>query len=394
MPADPVRIAYFSPLPPERSGIADYSAELLPPLAERAAVTVFAEEPAAVSGLTVPVEPLADYPRRRWAFDLALYHMGNSDHHTAIYRTALRYPGVVVLHDLYIHHFVAHTTAGQGDGAAYARELGYALGDAGYPLLQDIRTGRRPTPLSEVALHDRLLDTNLATIVHSRYAQAHIAAARPEARTVVIPQLIASGAGTSRRDQLSLPDGAVLFGSVGQVTAARQLPLVLRALRRLRDDGLDARFLVAGEVLPEVGLDDAIQALGLAPYVIQTGYVSTIGDFIDWIATPDVVVNLRQPTLGETSASALRAMAAGCPVVVSDHGWYAELPEEAVVKVPAEAGEDALLAVMRALAGDPAWRAALGQAAAAHISTVARPDAVAQAYVTFLAGLRAEWRRG
>jgi glycosyltransferase involved in cell wall biosynthesis len=390
---DPLRIAYASPLPPTRSGIADYSAELLPPLAARARVALFAPEPgAAVASL--PVAPLEALPDRRWAFDLILYHMGNSAHHAAIYRMALRYPGVVVLHDLYLHHFIAHTTAGQGDHAAYARELAYALGEDGRPLLEDIRAGRRPTPLAEVSLNDRLLDTSLAIIVHSEFAREHVLRHNPAATVAVIPQLIAPHPATSRRGELGLPEDAVLFGSVGQVTAARGLPRVLAALRRLRDEGIDARFLVAGEVLPEAGLEQAIAELGLESYVIQVGYVPTLEAFVDWTATLDVVLNLRYPTLGETSASALRAMAAGRPIVVLDHGWYRELPDDAAVKLPAAPDPPGLADVLRALAQDPARRTALGRAASAYVDSVARPDAVAQAYVDFLTDLRAGWRHG
>lgn len=390
--ADPLRIAYFSPLPPVRSGIADYSAELLEPLAARAAVTAFAENPSGVSGVAVPVEPLAAYPHRRWDFDLALYHMGNSEHHAAIYALALRYPGVVVLHDLYLHHFIAHTTAGRGDQAAYAREMRYALGDEGVALVQDIRRGRRPTPLAEVALTDRLMDTSLGTIVHSRFAETLLRQQRPEARVAVIPQPVAAQTGRSRRAELGLPDDAVVFGSAGQVTAARQLPLVLRALARLREEGINAYALIAGEVLPEVALDETIDALGLGSAVIRAGYVPTVADLVDWMATADVVVNLRNPTLGETSASALRAMATERPVMVTDHGWYAELADDAVVKLPPDATEQELTAAMRSLAADAARRATIGRAAAAYVATMAQPDAVAKMYVDFLGDLRAEWR--
>jgi glycosyltransferase involved in cell wall biosynthesis len=390
---DPLRIAYASPLPPTRSGIADYSAELLPPLAARAGVTLYAPEPG-TAVVPFPVAPLEALPDQRWAFDLLLYHMGNSAHHATIYRMAMRYPGVVVLHDLFLHHFIAHTTAGHGDHAAYARELAYALGEDGRRLLEDIRAGRRPTPLAEVALNDRLLDTSLAIIVHSEFAREHVLGHNLAARVAVIPQLITPHPATSRRDELGLPEDAVLFGSVGQATAARQLPRVLAALRQLRDEGIDARFLVAGEVLAEAGLEQAIAEHALEPYVIQVGYVPTLEALVNWTATLDVVLNLRYPTLGETSASALRAMAAGRPIVVLDHGWYRELPDDAAVKLPAAPDVPGLADALRALAQDPARRAVIGRAALAYVDLAARPDAVAQAYVDFLRDLRAEWRHG
>lgn len=103
------RLAYFSPLPPSPSGIADYSAELLPHLAELADITLFSDQPQAGS-LGLPSYPTGDYPARRHAFDLPLYQMGNSDRHEAMFEMMMRFPGVVVLHDYFLHHFIHYHT--------------------------------------------------------------------------------------------------------------------------------------------------------------------------------------------------------------------------------------------------------------------------------------------
>src|SRR5207244_865978 len=86
-----MRVAYYSPMPPSRSGVADYSALLLPALAERVEVVIakpgrFRREPAA---------------------DIALYHVGNdAQAHGWIVEALRRRRGVVVLHDFVLHHLV------------------------------------------------------------------------------------------------------------------------------------------------------------------------------------------------------------------------------------------------------------------------------------------------
>ena len=379
-----LRLAYFSPLPPARSGIADYSAELLPALAERADVTLFSDETAAPGGL--PRRPLDAFPAERWAFDLPLYQMGNSAHHSDIYRLLLRFPGVTVLHDYILHHLLAHLTLGAGRFAAYAREMGYALGDEAAPLLRDIRSGRAANPLYDVALNERLLDSSLGLIVHSRTVAGWIHTARPAARVAVIPLVVTPRPGRSRRAELGLPPEALLLASVGQVTAAKQLPLALRAFRRLLAFVPQATFLIVGEVLPEVDLAGTLAELGLGERVIRLDYVESLDAFVDWAATADIVLNLRYPTLGETSSAALRVMAAGRPLVVFDHGWYGELPDDAAVKVP-PLDEEALLAALLELARDPERRAALGAAAAGYVAAQCAPAAVADAYVQFISAL-------
>ena len=378
------RLAYFSPLPPARSGIADYSAELLPYLAERADITLFTDDPDAPGNL--PRRPVAAFPAERWAYDLPLYQMGNSAHHAAIYHMLRRYPGVTVLHDYVLHHLVAELTLGAGSFAAYAREMGYDLGDTAAPRLRDIRSGRAANPLTEVALNARVIDSSLGLIVHSHTVDGWIRAVRPAARVAVIPHLVAPRRARSRRAELNLPPEALLVAVVGQVTANKQLPLALRVFRRLLADVPDARFLIVGQVLPEVDLDGLLAELGLGESVIHIDYVESFDAFNDWAATADIVLNLRYPTLGETSGAALRVMAAGRALVVFDHGWYAEIPDGAVVKTP-PLDEEALLAALLALARAPERRAALGEAAARYVAEACAPAAVADAIIDFIAAL-------
>ena len=102
------------------------------------------------------------------------------------------------------------------------------------------------------------------------------------------------------------------------------------------------------------------------------------------MAACDAIVSLRSPTMGETSGSAIRALSLGKPLVVSDVGWFAELPADAVVKVPVdEHEEDTLLAALEALA-DPAVRAAMGENARELVEREHRVDRVAEAYAAVL----------
>ncbi|MCA9978187.1 MAG: hypothetical protein KC413_20640, partial [Anaerolineales bacterium] len=105
--------------------------------------------------------------------------------------------------------------------------------------------------------------------------------------------------------------------------------------------------------------------------------------FVDWIHTADVIVNLRHPTAGETSATALRALAAGKPVIAFNQGWYAELPDDASVKLP-PLDEAALVTAMQTLAAAPAQRQAMGAAGVAYVEENCHPAQIAAAYGRFL----------
>lgn len=380
-----LRLAYFSPLPPARSGIADYSRELLPHLARPAAVTLYTDQDEVDEAIReeFTVRPLAAYAQERWGYDMAVYHVGNSSHHEGIYQTLCRYPGVVVLHEVGLHHFLAHRTAGMGHYAGYTRELAYALGVEGSRLALAIRLGQRPHPLFEIPLNNRVLDLSLGVIVHSHYAADRVRRQQPQRPAQVIPHVGPVYQGVSRRRLLGLPDDAILLASAGQVTAAKQLELVLRLFRQLRQSVPQAHFLVVGEVLPEVNLARLVEALGLGDFVHVTGYVDGLAAFTDWLASADVVLNLRYPTIGETSGSALRAMAAGRPLIVFDAGWYREAPDEVCWKV-SPMDEDALLAAMEALATSAEKRRVMGQRAAAYVREVHDGERAAGLYVAFI----------
>ena len=382
------RLAYFSPLPPERSGIADYSAELLPYLAELARVTLFATRPEQVAAelqAAFEVRSIADYGPESGRYDIAVYHMGNSLYHETMYRVLLRYPGITVLHDHGLHDFIAACTGPSGDFVGYARALGYALGADGVDLAYRIRQGQAEHPVYSVPLNERVLDRSLGVIVHSHFAARRIQSVRPHLSVTVVPAPIRTDLGPLRsRRELGCPEDVLLFGSAGQVGTAKQVTVALEAFARLRADFPEARYVVVGdEFKPDLDLQAWLEQRDLTDAVITTGYLADLQDFVSWIAAVDVLVNLRYPTIGETSAVALRGLAAGRPVIVSDHGWYAELPDDACIKVTPN-DDAALYQVMRQLAGDPGLRQAIGQRAAAYAQRDHSLAAAARRYRAFI----------
>src|SRR6476659_9597007 len=108
-----MRVAYYSPLPPERTGIAHYSAMLLPELRKRLDITIASPEHQALS---------TEHP---------IYHLGNNPHPEWIYKAALATPGVVVLHDVVLHHLIVEMTLARGDVEGYAAALRANHGEVG-----------------------------------------------------------------------------------------------------------------------------------------------------------------------------------------------------------------------------------------------------------------------
>ena len=358
-----MKVAYFSPLPPSTSGIADYSALLLPALEHHVAVEVVRP------GRTRPV---ADA-------DVALYHVGNDpDAHAWIVDALRRRPGVVVLHDFVIHHLVAGMTIGRNDGHAYLAAMEREAGPAGRMLGWGVLEGRVP-PLWEVRpaefpLVAQVLDRATGVIVHSAYVAAQVREHGYAGPLWHVPH----PAWPAEEVTPAAVEGAPLFGCFGHLNENKRIPQLLRAFGAFRATHPEARLLLVGAEAPGYTLRGELpDGVLREPYVEEPRLMSLI-------AACDAVALLRAPTMGETSGSAIRTLSLGKPLVVSDLGWFAELPDEVALKVPVGDGEEeALLHAFERLA-EPGVAARMGEAARAHVKHEHGLERVAGLYVSAL----------
>lgn len=398
-------IDYLSPLPPVRSGISDYSVDLLPHLQERAAARGDRVRVARLPGQEVAPEVAERFrPVAAAELDasggpsLPLYQMGNNRHHRPVLERALEVPGVVTLHDLVLHHLLLTLTLGpDGIGGEeglglYTRRLRADHGWMGEAVARaKFWGGYGDMPTFALPAHRTLLSRQRGVLVHSRWAAAAVARANPQVRVRAVPMGVPlpppadRRAGLAFRRRLGIPPEAPVVGCFGFQTPIKRTLSAVRALARpelagTRRVGTEpARLLIVGEVSEVLDLEGEARRAGVADRIHVTGYVD-FDDFQAAIGAADVAVNLRYPTAGETSASLLRILAAGRPAVVSDYAQFAELPEGLVAKVPL--GEDEVPALAATLSGLLADRGALerrGQAARSHVAREHDPARAAEA---------------
>jgi glycosyltransferase involved in cell wall biosynthesis len=358
-----MRVAYYSPLPPERSGIADYSALLLPSLAERIDVVV------ARRGR------LHRAPRA----DLALYHVGNNvAGHGWIVDELRRRPGIVVLHEFVLHHLIAGLTLERGDRDGYMDALERDAGLAGRLLAYAV-IEKRIEPLWETRPQDFPLTREIlwladGLIVHSHHLEQRVRDAGFRGPVWRIPM----AAWPLPKVEPAAVEGEPLYGCFGHINESKRIPQLLAAFSRFRQRRPGARLLLVGQQ------SERMPAFELPEGVIREERVPE--DRL-WalMEACDVHVCLRWPYMGETSAVAVRALSLGKPLVVSDVGWFSELPDDVALKVPPDEREpEAITAAFDALAADPVRRAAMGKAALALAESEHRLDRVADAYAAAL----------
>ena len=368
-----MKVGLFSPLPPAISGIADYSAALLPALRRYAAVDVFSQPPVDFS-----------------TFDVALYQIGNNPDHIHAYESALAHPGVVVLHEANLHHLIAAITIKRGDWDGYVAECEYNGGAAALEFAQRVRTLEVGPDYDGVPMLRRLLDRARGLIAHSDYVLEQARAAGYRGPCARIPH----GAWTpevdamSYRGRLGLEPSTPLIGVFGHLKPYKRIAESLRAFRRVLRHQPDARMILVGEPHPELPLDSLLRSLNLLPAVRVIGRAD-IDDFVGYLGACDIILNLRYPTVGETSGTLLRALGLGKAVFVSDVGAFAEFPSDVCIKAPVGAGEEDLLAESLLLLIERRDLAeAMGARARQWVERECNWDRVGELYCSFLEAVR------
>ncbi|HEX8137888.1 MAG TPA: methyltransferase domain-containing protein [Pyrinomonadaceae bacterium] len=391
-----MRLAFFSPLNPQKSGISDYSEELLPHLAARASVDLFVDGFRPANEELLQSFPCFDYKRdpgvlrRLSEYDAVLYHMGNDPrYHAGIYQCMREHPGIVVFHDFAFQFFFFYLAYERGRMDIYLEELEACHGiqtraQAEAALSEGLKPPHLAEPLA-FPLNRRLAQMAEAIIVHSEWSRSRFAQIVPAAPIAHIRMHAVETGGKEVGPTRSSHTGneVVQLASFGHATPEKGIERTLRALAALKD-GPPFHYTLVGEVSPYFNFQELVRELGLKERVTVTGYVP-LEEFKRRIARTDIAINLRESTVGETSASLCRIMAAGVPAIVSDMGWFSELPDSAVVKIEMDSSADRMLsALLKRLIEDGPLRARIGANARRYAHSSHAINNSADSYISFI----------
>ncbi|MEH6436548.1 glycosyltransferase [Massilia sp. DD77] len=391
-PAARPRLAYVSPLPPQKSGIADYSAELVPELAKYYDIELVVAQDkvddARLAGL-----PLRDPDWLRanaHAVDRVLYHFGNSHAHQHMFELVREVPGVVVLHDFYFSGVLDNLEREGYLDKGFLRALYESHGYSG--LLDHMKDGRNPA-IWKYPLNKGVLDSAQGVIVHSDFPKelaTHWYGPGAADGWATIPLLRGrppeSGTPDARaaaRARLGLKDGdyaVCTFGMLGRTKLNAELLDAWLASAQAQDPACHLVFVGENDPGPYgAKLMDRIAASPAAERIRITGFVDAAA-YADWLAACDCAVQLRSSTRGETSASVLDCLLYGVPTIVNAHGSTASIADELLIKLQDEFPNYELTTALERLRGDGALRAGLAQRAQEHMAREHAPAHVGALY--------------
>ena len=330
-----MRLALFSPWPPVRSGIADYARDLATGLVNRHEVDIYvrsAEERADHALPRVQRFDAHDFPWRhaRSPYDLVIYQLGNSAWHDYMWPYLFRYPGLVVLHDGALHHARAAALLKRQRDDDYRAELAFD-----HPRLPREAAELAITAFDGPVYYDWTMLR--AVVISARGVGAHNARLADQLSAefpgvsvdhlaMGIPATSSSAADAAAvRSRHGLPGDAFVIGAFGGVTPEKRIGPLLRAAGVVRRYHPALRILLAGSEHSHFDVTAEARAAGVLDLLTVTGYVDE-RELAAYLGAVDVVSSLRFPSAGETSASWLRALAAGRPTIVTDLVQLADVP--------------------------------------------------------------------
>jgi glycosyltransferase involved in cell wall biosynthesis len=385
-----LRLAFVSPLPPERTGIADFCSELLPALSKHYDIELI------VAQDNIAPEILACFPNPKnieWLIqnaskmDRVLYHFGNSPFHSHMFDAIKVVPGVVVLHDLFLSSVIKYEEESGVKPAFWAKELYYSHG---YTALHEyFKSLNRETVKLKYPCSQSVAVESLTIIVHSQHSKSLVGKFYGNSisgKCFVLPLARAIPSQhdkKSARAKLGIKADDFIFCSFGFLDPTKLNDRLLLAwLRSSMSKNKSCHLIFVGENHGgEYGrrLLQIIKENNLSRNVQITGFVSP-EQFRDYLSAMDAAVQLRTNSRGETSAAVLDVMASGKPLIINAHGSLAELDSEAVCVIPDEFEDAQLAQAMESIYADASKGQRMGKLAREIVATKHSPENCAAEY--------------
>lgn len=347
------RIAMLTPLPPCRSGIADYNAKFLPYLSRHFDIDIYvdnyavSEESLAVS---FRIFDVTDFEAVAQSYDAILYEFGNSEFHEHMLPLLKKFPGIVGLHDAYLSGLMMYLEYYKGEQGRYAKEMLDAHGPLANRYLAPIQKCADPVgkTIIELPCTKHILDQAIGVISHSPFNLDIARKFYPEgwqAPYRIIPQMVSLPKNCSKterddaRSQLGYSNDDFIIATFGHVAwtkwGDRLLDAFLSSLLRKNES---VHLIYVGELArDEFGrqLNECIVKSKLGKRIKITGFLNE-KDYERYLLTADIAVQLRTSSRGGTPKGVLDCLAFGVPVIVNNDASYTDYPDDVVVKIDAD----------------------------------------------------------
>lgn len=383
---------YASPFVPMKSGISDYSEVLVSALIKEFEVTLLTEDYSISNDYLKQECAILNYKKDKVNFeqyDYRVYNIGNQpDFHGYIYEICMKWPGMIILHDFVLYYlFVGYY---QKRNLLYSKTYLSEGLDSFLLLKQEVKkNGINLLEQKQIAdilpLNKELIGSGNKIMVHSWYSYHKILS------TGLIPKnnvtkinhiaLLNKGSKILSKDELfdkyHIPKDAYILSSFGYISKTKLNYMVCKIIHKLNSLlGKKVCYVMVGE-------GSYVDSFVDHKIVFKTGYTELI-EFNSFIEYSDVILNLRNPSMGETSGAMLRIMQKGKLCFINDGGWFSEIPEKCVCKVSLDNIENDLIDKISFMINNPEISKKIGENAQKYIENEFSPDIIVEKIKKFL----------
>lgn len=382
------KLLYVSPFPPQKSGISDYSIILIYGLRERFKITLLTDDYKLTDERLYEDFEVLRYGKQKIDFnqyDYIIYNIGNNPYfHSFIYELCLEHPGLVILHDCVLYYLIVGYYGGRNQVYSKIYEIG---GSEALACIKNVvkHEKRNLLDYKEIAaklpLNRELAVSGNKIMVHSQYAYQMIRTYTEHVRQIPMIQQVAEDFRVIAKDVLfdkyKIPKGAFVISSFGAIAETKLNHVACQVIKRLA--GLIDKplcYVMVGEGnYADPYLDNTC--------VYKTGYV-TMDEFDSMIVHSDIILNLRYPSMGETSAALIKILQMGKPCIINKGGWFSEIPNDCAIKLPVENIEQELETALKQYILDEDMRQEIANNARRYIEENYATEKIVKAIADFL----------
>ena len=315
-----MNIAMLAPGPSDKSGISEYTYDLCNNLSNYSFIDYFTNRNICNVTGNFKYYNIRDINYKK--YDSIICHMGNNiNYHSWIYEFLKKKECIVQIHDIVLHHFIYEYCRLNQNNSLIQDYRTILTKWYGLELTEEIMSKKKDQfssflysdKIINFPLFEEVLQYSSKIIVHSKYSYNKIKKIFPNKNVFYFKQLYNLSKNKKKKQNKKLRIG--LFGTFSKYKCTTDVLNALKSYRKIE-------ICLCGDINNEI--KEQIKKLEIK--VISTGFTST-KIFNENISNCELIINLRNPTMGETSAVASKALQYGTPLIVSDCGWYKELPQ-------------------------------------------------------------------
>lgn len=397
-----MKIAYVSPLSPIKSGISDYSEELLPFILEKFKVDVFTCKYTPINSEVKKnhsVFLIRKLEEKHKEYHCIIYHMGNNyEYHHEIFEAIKKFPGIVVMHDVSMQNYLLGKIINElGSIEQYTYYMEKVYGREAMVIAEKTLSGKISPPpwetsqLLKYPFNELMIKYARGILVHSSFAKNMMQKNYycPPVRYTPFPATNIEAVSEVRikelRNKYNIAQDDVIIASFGLMNKIKRIDSILYAIKEIKNLGYkQIKLLLVGRSEKAYNLKETINRLGLSKQVIINKDVS-ISEFKDYLRLSDICLNLRYPTAGETSAALFRILGFGKPVILTNIGSFAEIPKDCCIHVRYDEFEinDIILAI-KELLDNPTKRKEMGKNGREFVKKYHHPRETVKAYTKLI----------